>query len=343
MRNYSKIGAEVGVLVSKKQLAYGDAFSQAGQIIKILYPNGIPTEGYASALTIVRVLDKLFRIANAKGQPDSMGESPWQDIAGYALLELGKVQDAPSPVEEKKAEKNVEGVVDWSGVGEDFSFACVDGHTMTAFRLPSGKWLLEIWKPGKAVSILRLEVSSLEEAKKRVNEWIVEAKKTLEAEKGRVEPREEPKPDKMSPEEESLENAKDCPLEQPRSCRLTQDSKYNWWLQVWERGVMLFCRPVDSLEAGKAEAKQYDSPAVTRLAEQPAPSEKKAERLKEPKPGKVENHGVLNFENGTATIHHVPQVWWVEIAQDGQMPFTLQAKSAEDAREKAEEHFRELE
>ena len=73
----------VGTLVSQKNQAYGDAFSQAGDVIRILYPNGVRPEQYVDLLVTVRIVDKLFRIANRK---DAFGESPWQDIAGYGLL-----------------------------------------------------------------------------------------------------------------------------------------------------------------------------------------------------------------------------------------------------------------
>ena len=73
----------VGTLVSQKNEAYGDAFSQAGDVIRILYPNGVKPEQYVDLLVTVRIVDKLFRIANKK---DAFGESPWQDIAGYGIL-----------------------------------------------------------------------------------------------------------------------------------------------------------------------------------------------------------------------------------------------------------------
>ena len=73
----------VGTLVSQKNEAYGDAFSQAGDVIRVLYPNGVRPEQYVDLLVTVRIVDKLFRIANRK---DAFGESPWQDIAGYGLL-----------------------------------------------------------------------------------------------------------------------------------------------------------------------------------------------------------------------------------------------------------------
>jgi hypothetical protein len=86
---YEDKGSELGKLVDEKQAAYGDSFGKSGKIIKILYPDGIKPKQYKDALAIVRIIDKLFRIANDKGYG---GENPFMDIAGYGLL--GSVQDA---------------------------------------------------------------------------------------------------------------------------------------------------------------------------------------------------------------------------------------------------------
>jgi len=40
-------------------------------------------------LAITRVLDKLFRLATRK---DAFGESPWNDICGYAILGIASDQ-----------------------------------------------------------------------------------------------------------------------------------------------------------------------------------------------------------------------------------------------------------
>lgn len=94
-RSYIDIGQEIGALVTEKQAAYGDSFGKAGQIMRVLYPNGIQVEKLDDALTIVRVIDKLFRIAHAPvAGKDPMGESPWRDIAGYAILSVRRVEDA---------------------------------------------------------------------------------------------------------------------------------------------------------------------------------------------------------------------------------------------------------
>lgn len=85
MKNYIQIATELGTLVSEKQEAYGDSFSKSEEIIKILFPQGVKPENYRDLLTITRIIDKLFRIATRK---NAFGESPYRDIAGYALLGL---------------------------------------------------------------------------------------------------------------------------------------------------------------------------------------------------------------------------------------------------------------
>ena len=80
---FSDLGQAIGHLAHEKQAAYGDSFGKAGQIIQIFYPNGITPGQVDDALAVTRIIDKLFRIATAK---DAFGESPYRDIAGYALL-----------------------------------------------------------------------------------------------------------------------------------------------------------------------------------------------------------------------------------------------------------------
>jgi len=80
---YEEIGKEIGALVDKKNKAYGSAFDKAGNILTVLFPDGIKPEQYTDMLAIVRILDKLFRIANDK---NAFNEDPWQDLAGYGIL-----------------------------------------------------------------------------------------------------------------------------------------------------------------------------------------------------------------------------------------------------------------
>jgi hypothetical protein len=85
MPNFKKIGKKVGKLVTKKNAAYGNSFKKSEEFIKILYPDGIKPKDYENILLLLRIFDKQVRIATDK---DALGESPWQDIAGYAILGL---------------------------------------------------------------------------------------------------------------------------------------------------------------------------------------------------------------------------------------------------------------
>lgn len=86
---YGALGLEIGHLVELKQAAYGDAFGRSGQVMRVLYPAGIPPEKLEDAAVVIRIVDKLFRIATDR---DAFGESPYRDIAGYALLGARRVE-----------------------------------------------------------------------------------------------------------------------------------------------------------------------------------------------------------------------------------------------------------
>jgi len=80
---YAIEAGRIASLVTEKQRVYGDSFGKSGHVMRILYPNGISPEQMDDALTVVRVIDKLFRIATQK---KAFNESPWSDICGYSLL-----------------------------------------------------------------------------------------------------------------------------------------------------------------------------------------------------------------------------------------------------------------
>jgi hypothetical protein len=76
-------GHDLGLLLQKKNAAYGDSFSKSGEFLKLLYPEGVKPEQYAEMLVLVRIFDKQMRIATDR---DALGENPFQDIAGYGIL-----------------------------------------------------------------------------------------------------------------------------------------------------------------------------------------------------------------------------------------------------------------
>ena len=94
MKNkFSEIGADVGKLVYDKQLAYGDSFGRSGECLRQMFPEGIKPSQYDDLLTIARILDKLFRLAN---DPCAFDENPYRDIVGYAILGMNRHNPSPS-------------------------------------------------------------------------------------------------------------------------------------------------------------------------------------------------------------------------------------------------------
>jgi hypothetical protein len=86
-KDFNRIAAEIGALVTEKNAAYGDSFAKCGEFLRLLFPAGIQPEQYDDALALVRIFDKQMRIAARK---DAFGESPYRDIAGYGLLGVAK-------------------------------------------------------------------------------------------------------------------------------------------------------------------------------------------------------------------------------------------------------------
>lgn len=74
---------KIGALVDSKQAQYGDAVTASEEIIRVLYPNGVPADKTGDMLLIVRIIDKLCRLMRGNGEG---GEDAWADIAGYGLL-----------------------------------------------------------------------------------------------------------------------------------------------------------------------------------------------------------------------------------------------------------------
>lgn len=86
MTSFADIGYAIGLLVEEKNKAYGNSFELAGEVLKLMYPSGVKLDQYQDMLFIVRVIDKLFRIATDK---DAFGENPASDVAGYSILKCG--------------------------------------------------------------------------------------------------------------------------------------------------------------------------------------------------------------------------------------------------------------
>jgi len=82
---HRRLGAEIGELVDHKSASYSngqaDSCQVAGDMLYLLFPDGVEPEQYGDMLLLVRIIDKMIRVANG----NEGDESAWKDIAGYAL------------------------------------------------------------------------------------------------------------------------------------------------------------------------------------------------------------------------------------------------------------------
>lgn len=83
--SFKKITDEIATLLEEKNRVYGNSFDVANRFLELLYPDGVKPEQYQDMLTLVRMFDKLKRIATDK---DALGEDPYRDVAGYAILAI---------------------------------------------------------------------------------------------------------------------------------------------------------------------------------------------------------------------------------------------------------------
>jgi hypothetical protein len=83
---YADYGRKLGETCDEKHAAYGEGLFKVGEVLKIMFPSGIPNKKIDDFAVAARILDKLFRKAAEPPFGDSMGEDPWADIAGYAII-----------------------------------------------------------------------------------------------------------------------------------------------------------------------------------------------------------------------------------------------------------------
>jgi len=82
------IACDIVSIVKEKNKEYGSAFQKVSEILNILFPNGIPTSKYHDVAILIRVLDKICRIASANDK--DVKKDAWLDLTGYGLLRLSE-------------------------------------------------------------------------------------------------------------------------------------------------------------------------------------------------------------------------------------------------------------
>lgn len=114
MGMYSQRAKQIGELVESKNAAYGNSFEVSGNILLELWPDGIPVECYTDLACVVRIIDKLKRIATHKTYN---GESPYVDIAGYGIL--GVVKDELEQTHMREANERLRNAINETEVPEE--------------------------------------------------------------------------------------------------------------------------------------------------------------------------------------------------------------------------------
>ncbi|HNC56972.1 MAG TPA: hypothetical protein PLP33_16140 [Leptospiraceae bacterium] len=108
-KSFREIALKQAELLEKKNRAYGGSFNKTSEHLKLLFPDGIVDDQYQHVMFIIRVLDKLSRIANSSLLPPEEGcLDAYFDINGYSFLAIKKMLDEKTLEEETVKDSNLE-------------------------------------------------------------------------------------------------------------------------------------------------------------------------------------------------------------------------------------------
>lgn len=86
------LGLEVADLVAARNETYGNSIGKSAEILAVIWPDGIPPEAIPWAHYVIRIVDKLNRIAAAPEKLEVVRDA-FVDIAGYGLCALSDLDD----------------------------------------------------------------------------------------------------------------------------------------------------------------------------------------------------------------------------------------------------------
>jgi arsenate reductase-like glutaredoxin family protein len=91
LEDFLGLGEEIGRMLANKNRKYGDSYARMAHVLPMFYPDGVPGDHLLDAVFILRIIDKLMRIASAQGDDE---EDPVKDIAGYAVLRMREMRNS---------------------------------------------------------------------------------------------------------------------------------------------------------------------------------------------------------------------------------------------------------
>ena len=94
LKTFKDIASETAEILEIKNRAYGNSFNKTTEFLKLLFPDGVVDDQYCHLMYIIRVLDKIGRIANSSLLPPEEGVvDAYKDINGYTTLMLKMLYD----------------------------------------------------------------------------------------------------------------------------------------------------------------------------------------------------------------------------------------------------------
>jgi len=90
LEDFLGLGEEIGRMLADKNRKYGDSYARMAHVLPMFYPDGVPGDHLLDAIFILRIIDKLMRIASAQGDDE---EDPVKDVAGYAILRMREMRN----------------------------------------------------------------------------------------------------------------------------------------------------------------------------------------------------------------------------------------------------------
>lgn len=84
--------------MTDKQRKYGDSIGRSVKLLETLWPEGIDVTEYGHALLVVRIFDKLSRIATNEADDEERIDA-WRDLAGYGLLGWARLLEGDEDAE----------------------------------------------------------------------------------------------------------------------------------------------------------------------------------------------------------------------------------------------------
>jgi len=79
---FKEIADKIGSMVEEKNVQYGDSYANTQKFLDILYPESIPVEKFSDIVCIIRIFDKLKKVA---AQVESDEENPYADLIGITI------------------------------------------------------------------------------------------------------------------------------------------------------------------------------------------------------------------------------------------------------------------